>query len=75
VLDQIYRNDFAFLQAKDPRIVFADPGKYVYVSYVSFSELFVRAPFCRFAAGLPLFTSTQSPLVYSLPPSPGTMYA
>lgn len=27
VLDKAYRPDFAFLQEKDPRIVFADPGK------------------------------------------------
>ena len=30
VLDQSYRKDFAFLQEQDPRIVFADPGKYVH---------------------------------------------
>jgi hypothetical protein len=27
VLDKVYRDDFAFLQKQDPRIVFADPGK------------------------------------------------
>lgn len=27
VLDKAYRPDFAFLQEKDPRIVFADPGE------------------------------------------------
>jgi len=67
VLDQSYRKNFAFLQEKDPRIVFADPGKYV----CCFSSImfFWARPFC-FVAGLPLFHSRLSPLPDSVPPFP-----